>query len=884
MRDWQTQQWCRFHHGKRSLGYAALILFGILLSIWFHLVEPTLTFAQNSTDSTATKEAAPFNELGFYPIQQKLPVNLYRPTGQWVGRLILPRVEQFQQVQQAKQETDWAWFEVYHAPTANQALVGKIVRLGWSRDPQVQNYVKAATRDVRFTSDVKRSMATGRIHPVRLDGRNQVGPLQSLAGFRPQDDVTVVLAGDVTLEGNGTATPPPPSLQSLTLRVNREPVLETGRYVALVKFLEAIAPPTGYRLPVQCPGGEPCASEFFRVRHYNPKTKQFDGVEAVLRVPQQPPDSNGVFFSTPRDLEKSPAGKAGWYIYGAQDKNGMFTVQALKPRSLFQLAPTEVVLGRAKALEYIRYQNWVDTPPRKGTTQSVLVTERGTQPDAAIAEWQAGFNKNSSIGSRALVIHLFGARGGEGKLGELGPLGTYTGHFAYGLAEVVRDEFTQEPQFDITYVQIYANNNPGIVSGVHTWANYIGNLQRGKMGTHPVSDILVKLDTIADDYQLGKVRFSPSKELLTELNLVAARYRIGDGSGSALISAATSCVQDSNQALYNTLRRFQSRVENSADAIAWMRANPNAPDTKRFQRLVRLGRDLYNELTPLGVVRWDWDNNANVILGTQPTGEFVSLSQLTIRNLLTGLLTWRTALPRQGHDEIAILYLKNGANLWFLRSNQLGGVDPSIYPIAPTLAMGAYTLPFTNVPVFSVILTRIFGSFRIPYLIGWLWTWLSMAIFGAIAIWLGTRSGFLYWRPWQALWHRKLLLAIKLIFFPALVEEFVFRVLLIPEPGRTGVAESTWWAIALISLVLFVIYHPINAYFFYKRAKLIFFSPDFLTLCTLLGLTCTIIYRVTGSLWTITLIHWVTVLVWLLFLGGLQRLDLEPTTSDVRTG
>ncbi|HIK15377.1 MAG TPA: hypothetical protein IGS53_08865 [Leptolyngbyaceae cyanobacterium M33_DOE_097] len=500
MRNGQIQQWCRFHHGRRSLGYAALILFGILLSVWFHLLGPMLTLAQTSTGSVTTNEAAPFNQPGFYPIQQNLPADLYRPTGEWVGRLILPRVEQFQQLQEAKQETDWAWFEVYHAPTANRALVGKIVRLGWSRDPRVQNYVKAGTRDVRFTPDVKRSMATGRIHPLRLDGRNQVGPLQSLAGFRPQDDVTVVLAGDITVEGNGAVTPPPPSIQSPTLRVSREPLLETGRYVALVQFVAAIVPPTGYNLPAQCPGGEPCASEFFRVRHYNPKTKRFDGVEAVLRVPQQPPDSNGVFFSTPRDLEKSPVGKAGWYVYGAQDKNGMFTVQALKPRSLFQLVPTDVVLGRSKALEYIRYQNWADTPPRKGTTQSVLVTERGVQPNAAIAAWQAGFNKNTPISSHALVIHLFGARGGQGKLGELGPLGTYTGHFAYGLAEVVRDQFTQEPQFDITYVQIYANNNPGIMSGVNTWANYMGNLQRGKMGTHPVSDILVKLDTISNSH------------------------------------------------------------------------------------------------------------------------------------------------------------------------------------------------------------------------------------------------------------------------------------------------------------------------------------------------------------------------------------------------
>lgn len=854
----------------------ALMVIGILSSLWLSLLLTNVTIAQSPANPAATENRAPFNQLEFYPIQQKLPADWYRPVGEWNGRLVLPRVEQLQQWRQATEETDWAWFEVYHAPAAYQAWVGQIVRLGWSSDPRVQSYVRAATRDVRFTPDVQKSIDAGRIHPVRLDGRDQVGPLQSLAGFRPQDDVTVVLKGEIQIEG--AATPPPsPAMNSPILRLHREPVLETGRFVALVRFVEPIAPPPGYTLPSQCPGKLPCASEFFRVRHYNPVTQQFDGTAAVMRVPQQPPDTDGVFSSTPRDLEKSPVGQAGWYVYGAQDQNGMFTVQALRPRSLFQLHPSQVVMGRSRALQYIRFHNWAETEQRKGNAQSVLVNHEVIPTEEAIAEWQAGFDANSPIGTRALVIHLFGSRGGEGQLGERGVLGTYTGHFAYGLGEVIRDPFTQAPQFEVTYLQIYANNAPGIMSGASTWADYMGNLQRGRMGTHPVSDILVKLDTLTEDYQLGNTQFSPFRELLAELSLVAARYRIGDGSGSALISAATSCVQDSNQALYNTLRRLQQGIETTPEAVAWMKANPTAPDTQRFQRLVRLGQDLYHQLTPLGVVRWDWDNNANVILGTQPQGEFVNLSQLTIRNILTGLLSWRTALPRQGHDEIAILYLKNGANLWFLRPNQLGGNDTSIYPVAPTLALGAYTLPFTNIPFASFILNRIFSSLRVPYLSGWLLAIVGLSAFGAIAYWLGTRSGFLHWQPWQAPWPRKLLVALKLLFIPALAEELIFRVLLIPEPGRTGTTESIWWFFALFSLVLYVAYHRLNAHFFYKSARPIFAKPIFLRLCALLGLTSTLVYRVTGSLWTITLIHWLAVLLWVLFLGGWQQLHPEPT-------
>ncbi len=41
-------------------------------------------------------------------------------------------------------------------------------------------------------------------------------------------------------------------------------------------------------------------------------------------------------------------------------------------------------------------------------------------------------------------------------------------------------------------------------------------------------------------------------------------------------------------------------------------------------------------------------------------------------------------LPRRAHDEMASLLLKQGARLWFIRTNQVGGWDAKILPYAPT--------------------------------------------------------------------------------------------------------------------------------------------------------------------------------------------------------
>jgi len=787
---------------------------------------------------------SPFNQPQFYPVAQVPPSDRYLPASAWFGRLILPSVQE-------QGDLDWVWLEVEQSPEEYKDLVGKRVRLEWQITPEVQQYVAAVTQDVKFTPEVEKSLrTTGNLYPVRLNGRSRVGPLQAIAGARPKDDVMVSLREAIVSRSPSGVT---------ALQIATEPAMDTGRYMALVKILQPLA--NSKFTPKVCSGVQPCPSELFQVQHYNRATQQFDGVQETIRIPQQPKDGFGVFASTVRDLEKSSAGEAGWYVYGAPDKDGLFIVQAIKPRSLMQLTPQQVILDAGEGLNYINYGNWKDTKQRKGTLQTVLVDANNKESQIAIGQWQEG--------DRALVMHLFGGRGG--KHGEKPLFGTVTGHFSYGLADVVRDRFTNELQLDVNYEQIYATNIEGFISGTNTWANYMGNLQRGWLGTRPVSDVLVKLDAIGQDYDFGGTKLSSFTELTRQLHIIAARYRIGDGTGAANVTAATSCVQDSSQALFSTIQNIRKIVESSPEIQQWWSSHPDDPTVKRFERLVALGNDLQRQLTPLGIVRSDWESNASALSGTGlESGEFLRAGDGTA-NILTALASWRTILPRQAQDELSILFLRHGAALWFLRTNQVGGNDPDIVPIAPTKVFGQWTIPGTQIPILSILFTRILGAIQLPSSSDWWITVLALVGYGAIALPIGFLQNFLKVRPWKASKWQYALLALRLFFLPALVEEFVFRVLLLPYP-RAGITVQQWLFWAIFSLILFILYHPLNAKTFYKAGGSTFLKPTFLLLTGLLGFVCTLVYFLTGSLLTITLIHWVVVLVWLVILGGMERL------------
>lgn len=118
-----------------------------------------------------------------------------------------------------------------------------------------------------------------------------------------------------------------------------------------------------------------------------------------------------------------------------------------------------------------------------------------------------------------------------------------------------------------------------------------------------------------------------------------------------------------------------------------------------------------------------------------------------------------------------------------------------------------------------------------------------------------------------------LILPISLFVFPSFLEEAFFRGVLIPRNVREKSA-ATVIGYTLLSTVAFVLWHPLNALTINPTAQDFFLDPGFLLIVFLLGLGCSLSYIYSRSLWTPILLHWLTVLIWVLFLGG-RNLVLE---------
>lgn len=114
-------------------------------------------------------------------------------------------------------------------------------------------------------------------------------------------------------------------------------------------------------------------------------------------------------------------------------------------------------------------------------------------------------------------------------------------------------------------------------------------------------------------------------------------------------------------------------------------------------------------------------------------------------------------------------------------------------------------------------------------------------------------------------------LPFSLFVFPSLLEEAFFRGVLIPNNVGTQ-SKSRIVVYIAVSTTTFVLWHPANALTINTTAAALFLNPAFLLIVTLLGITCSVSYVLSRSLWTPIIIHWLTVVVWVIFLGGRNKL------------
>ncbi|MEO1800786.1 MAG: hypothetical protein AAFR62_10245 [Cyanobacteria bacterium J06629_2] len=569
---------------------------------------------------------ARFNQPDYYPIQQTVS-DRYLPVADWIGRLILPDVTERSQV-------NGVYFEVHHAPQSE--LIGKKVYLRWSDRPDIQAYVNQVKIRIDFSQQAYQSVNQGIVHPTRLNHWRQVQALESLAGARPNDDVMVALGGvEVVREPD------------LSLYISREPILITGKYYALVRFTAVFS------------------NQNAAISYYNPNSGQFDGAEDVVYLPSVVPDRNGVLPATSNKITESPLNQTGWYIYGAKNQQGIFTVQAIAPRSLFQLKPTTVIAGKQKTTNYIHNQYWQGIAQKKGQIDSILLNPSNLPDQKLIDSYREG--------DRLLVLHTYGGIGGKKQ--EFAPLGIFFGHFAFGLARVVREPLTQEIHFKLGYAQVYTQNTTGIIAASLDWTNFTGDRQFGWLGSRPITDIIVKLD-VFDEYNFDGLRRFPLNALAYQLDRMMARYRTGDGTGATFVGGANSCVQDSCQALYQAIKMTLKEIDGNTQIKNWIAAHPQHPQTKRLQRLVALNQAIEAKLVAWQT-RADWEDPYQSLLGTRLADRPVT----TVANALT---SWRSLLPRLANDTLAEIFLDHGASLWLLQTYQVGGWDENIAPIAPT--------------------------------------------------------------------------------------------------------------------------------------------------------------------------------------------------------
>ncbi|MEB3200349.1 MAG: hypothetical protein VKK62_07470 [Synechococcaceae cyanobacterium] len=573
--------------------------------------------------------ANPWHRLDLSRDCGPLPAPCLSPRDGWIGRLILPRPRP-PALRQQPFELD---FEVFAAPPQAAHLVGHIVRLVWD-----QPALRRLTMDVRFSEEARHSERMGGIHPSRLDGWRAVTPLESLAGARPEDDMLVRLPEPVRLELG----------RPHRLVVGAEPIQTTGLARGLVRF------------EAPDPGGE--EGGWWAVP-YDPVRRDFAGERLRLRLPEPIANGEGIRPSSARELASVPLNAEGWYVCGVPDGQGGFLVQALAPRALLRFAPQRLICGRA-SWRYLRHGAW--SRPRQGQVTSVLVSRRRRSEADLLADWRAG--------QRLLLVHVYGGIGGEQREQAL-RWGLCVGHFAYGVAELHREPLADELSLALQYRQVYAHNPEGLVAGAHDLWRYLADRQWGWLGTRPVADVLVHFPPFTGSYRIAGEDHSPLELFERQLAAMMARYRLGDGSGAAFVGLANNCAQDSNQALFAALRELRQRCRAAGPELLqrWRREDPQ--QAERLRALMRLERDLRRALLPFGGLRRDWLRQ-DWVLGR-------SLEDHPIDDVVRGLGSWRTALPRLASDTVLRVFLRHGATALVLRSDQPGGWQPTIEPVAP---------------------------------------------------------------------------------------------------------------------------------------------------------------------------------------------------------
>jgi len=544
----------------------------------------------------------------------------YRSIAEWSGQLLHPSIDR-------RDPAGGVPFKIERSP--DRSLIGKTVWLRWDTSEPWEKWFYARRYDVHIDGDrLQKAIKDGLNPPVAIDGWKQVSPLESLSGARP-GDMTVMLRN--------------PVWDGSVLKITEEPVQICGKTMALVRFKEDIG---GNRRIVV---------------HYDPSSSSFSGPADVIEIPLNyfSRSNTPVARSSTVGIENSPLNEQGWYVYG-RHVEGRFVAEAIEPRAAFMLTADITIQGKQEVKRYISNDHFDNLEPG--------LLKRTELLPAPAPDWEEG--------DRGLLIHLFGWREHPDEEGPSKMMGLVTGHFAFGMAQVVRCPFTRELRWDLEYRQVYAHNREGVVSGSMKWHAYSGSLKRGWMYTIPISDTVVRIPEL-EPYDFNGWEVKPWSGLNRQLEQMQSLYRVGAGSGLSSVKQDISCVQDSHAALYSALRTFEETIAKTGKVKEWTSGKgPDAAEVKRYLRLLLLVRDIKKSITTFGIAQSNWREFFNQPLGTRNPNKVVALINI--------LLSKRSIFPRKGNDNLLRLAADKGYPMWSILTCQVGGEIPKLVPLAPS--------------------------------------------------------------------------------------------------------------------------------------------------------------------------------------------------------
>jgi len=154
-----------------------------------------------------------------------------------------------------------------------------------------------------------------------------------------------------------------------------------------------------------------------------------------------------------------------------------------------------------------------------------------------------------------------------------------------------------------------------------------------------------------------------------------------------------------------------------------------------------------------------------------------------------------------------------------------------------------------------------------PNLNEWLFAFVVLLVYAVLALVINKRSQLFAFQRAKLSPFKTFLIIFIAIITPSLLEESLYRALLIPRVSEALLLpqQLSWMA---VSLFLYVVSHPLIAWLFWPWSRTIFYRASFLMIVFILGLACSLLYYVSQSIWPAVMIHWFTIVSWKLFLGG----------------